>query len=187
MLDLWNMFLGYITISYQRIPWILLFACPFYILFELLQRKKLIEFKQNGKINVMLKIVWGLLCSFIFVLTLFNRTRGYHDFSLIPFESYCIALGENNTEILLQNIMNIAVYIPVGFLLPYCFRYFEKTRRVLVATIICSVSIELIQGFAGIGYLEIDDTVNNVFGAVLGLVLYKVVEKVKYNVGRNNI
>lgn len=185
IINLWNTFLGYIRISYPRIPWILLFACTFFVLFELLQRKGFLQFKQDDKCRLLFKGALSFLYSFFFVLTLFNRPQGNHGFSLIPFESYRIALGENNVEILLQNLMNIAMYIPFGFLLPCCFRYFERAGRVLAATIICSVSIELIQGLAQIGYLEVDDIISNFFGAVLGVLLYKLVVKIKEMVKTN--
>jgi len=172
ILNLWNTFLGYIQISYPRIPWILLFACVFFILFALLQRN-------NDKKRICFKVVLSLCCAFIFVLTLFNRSQDNYGFSLIPFASYRTALVENDAEILLQNLMNIATYIPFGFLLPCCFRYFEKARRVLAAIIICSICIELIQGIAQIGCLEIDDILNNTFGAIIGLVLYRLFIKIK--------
>ena len=172
MIHLWNTFLGYIQISYPRIPWILLFACAFFILFALLQRN-------NDKKRICSKAVLSLCCSFIFVLTLFNRAQGDYGFSLVPFASYRTTLAENGVEILLQSLMNIATYIPLGFWLPCCFPYFEKSRRVLVAVLICSVSIELIQGFAKIGYMEIDDTLNNVAGAIIGLLLYRLFVKIK--------
>ena len=174
MLNLWNTFLGYIRISYSRIPWILLFACLFCALFGVLSQKMHMEFKQNRKNTICLLVILSLNCAFIFVMTLFNRLQDNYGFSLIPFESYRAALSENNVEILLQNIINIAMYIPIGFLLPCCFRYFEKARRVLAATIICSVGIELIQWGAKIGYLEVDDVLNNIFGAVLGVLVYKL-------------
>lgn len=179
MIHLWNTLLGYIQINYWRIPWILLFACALIAVFEVLQRIGCLKFKGERRKSILLEIALALTFSFVFVLTIFNRSQGNREFSLIPFASYRTALVENDAEILLQNIMNIATYIPFGFLLPCCFRYLEKARRVLAAIIICSVCIELIQGIAQIGYLEIDDILNNTFGAIIGLLLYRLFVKIK--------
>lgn len=46
---------------------------------------------------------------------------------------------------------------------------------------LCSFCVELIQGIAQIGYFEMDVTLNNLIGALLGVLLYKCVVKVKGN------
>ena len=177
MIRLWNNFLGYIKISYPRIPWILLFACILLVVFELLQRTGCLRFNVGNKCSLWSKIALSLTISFIFVLTLFGRTPGDYSYSLIPFASYRRVVDENNLELLLEIIMNIATYIPIGFLLPCCFRYFEKPWRVLVVAIIFALGIELIQGFAKIGHFEIDDVINNILGAGLGLIIFIIVTK----------
>lgn len=68
---------------------------------------------------------------------------------------------------LVQNIVNVAMYIPVGILLPLCFRYFEKVWRVIVVAAVCSVGIEVAQGELQIGYAEVNAVLNNVIGALL--------------------
>lgn len=39
----------------------------------------------------------------------------------------------------------------------------------------CSVCIELIQGITRMGLFEVDDIINNVLGAVTGMVIYKLI------------
>ena len=74
------------------------------------------------------------------------------------------------------------MFIPIGFLLPCCFKLYEKYRYVLITAVIASVSIELLQLIFRIGLFETDDVINNVFGAVIGLGIYVVVKKVKNHV-----
>ena len=128
-------------------------------------------------------ICGGLLslnCSFIFVMTLFRRSGGVDfDFRAKPFESYYIAFAEGGIEVLLQIIINIAMFIPIGFLLPCCFKLYEKYRYVLITAVIASLSIELLQLIFRIGLFETDDVINNVFGAMIGLGIYVVAKKVK--------
>ena len=177
MIQLWNTFLGYIEISYPRIPWILLFACIILVAFEVLQKVGCLKFKVNNKCSLWSKIALSLTLSFIFVLTLFGRTPGDFGYSLIPFASYRRALDENNAELVLEIIMNIAIYIPIGLLLPCCFKCFEKPWRVLVVATIFALGIELIQAFANIGHFEIDDIINNILGAGLGVAFFSAVKR----------
>ena len=177
MIHLWNTFLGYIQISYPRIPWILFFACVLLVVFEVLHRASCLRFKGDCKKSIWLKIPLSLTLSFIFVLTLFGRTPGDYSYSLIPFSSYCRVIDERNVELLLEIIMNIAVYIPIGFLLPCCFQCFAKLWRVLVVAAIFALGIELVQALAEIGHFEIDDVINNVLGAGLGLIIFIIVTK----------
>jgi len=173
------MFLEYIKISYVRILWVFLFACVLFVLLGLLQRKRFIVLKQKGMKGNLMNIALCLTFAFIFVMTLFGRTPGSFGFHVIPFRSYFIAYNENSTELFLQCIMNIFMYIPFGFLLPCSFGFFEKTGRVFVATVLYSVCVELIQGIAQIGYFEVDDTLNNLIGTLLGVLVYKCVVKMK--------
>ena len=81
--------------------------------------------------------------SFIFVMTLFRCSiKTDFDFRAMPFESYYIAFVEGGIEVLLQIIINIAMFIPIGFLLPCCFRIYEKYRYVLITVVIVSVAIK---------------------------------------------
>lgn len=74
--------------------------------------------------------------------------------------------------------MNIAMYIPVGFSLPGCFKSLEKLWNTVLIVAICSIGIELSQYFLSIGYSDVDDVLNNIFGTIIGWILYKLWNKV---------
>ena len=110
-------------------------------------------------------------------MTLFARTVSEHTITLKPFLSYCIAYETENAELWLQIIMNIAMYVPIGFALPGCLQTVDKLWKVIVLVLICSVGIEAIQYIFSIGYAEVDDVINNVFGTLMGYALYVIFEK----------
>ena len=172
MSHLWIMFLEYIKISYHRILWILLFGLALFIILLFLEQRAYIKGGRKGSVGVLAKFALSVLLASIFVLVLFNRTRGDYGVNLVPFSSYYEAFMNQNTELLLQCIMNVALHVALGFLLPCCYTYFEKMGRVLKVTLIYSVCVETIQGIMQIGYVEVDDVINSLVGALLGMVLY---------------
>lgn len=180
MSELYSNFQGYFKLNIPSIKWVLLFGVVFMILFYVLSRKGYTKHYVKPIIIIVSGILLSLSCSFIFVMTLFGRSIGAEfDFRAKPFESYYIAFAEGGVEVMLQIIINIAMFIPVGFLLPCCFRIYEKYRYVLITVIIASVSIELLQLIFRIGLFETDDVINNVFGAMIGLGTYVVVKKMR--------
>lgn len=89
------------------------------------------------------------------------------------------ALTVTSVGLFEEIILNILLYIPLGYLLPYTWqRFFEKGRRVpwLVIGIgfLCSVLTESAQLMLRIGLFELDDMLNNTMGAAIGCVLYMV-------------
>ena len=178
MIRLWSCFLGYARISLYKIIWVFLFACVFYTILQLLQRWFL-EFQKVDRKKEIFRIMLSIAFSLIFVMTLFGRAQGEAGYHVMPFQSHIKAFKENDVELILQIIMNIILYIPLGFLLPCSFEKFKKVRCLFLVALTCSFGIELIQGFLKIGLLEIDDVINNVFGAMIGLGIYMTIKMMK--------
>lgn len=74
----------------------------------------------------------------------------------------------------LQNLQNIAFFIPFGVLLPV-----KKWKAVLIAAIIFSTAIEIVQYFGGYGLAELHDVICNTFGAMIGFWILMVLTRVK--------
>ena len=178
MSELYSYFQEYLQLNIQNIKWVFWFGVLFLFCFS--QKKDYMTQHANQITTVLCDSLLSLSFSFIFVMTLFRRSAGADfDFRAKPFESYYIAFAEGGIEVLLQIIINIVMFIPIGFLLPCCFKLYEKYRCVLITAVIASVSIELLQLIFRIGLFETDDVINNVFGAMIGLGIYIVVKKVK--------
>lgn len=180
MEKLYSNFRGYLKLNIPNIRWMLIFGMIFAALFYLLQVK---GYGKQIKGRVASILCWGILsldCSFIYIMTLSGRSIGeIYKIDLKPFSSYYVAFTEGNTEILLQILMNIAMYIPLGFLLPCCFKLFEKYRYVFLGTFCGSLIIELIQLVFRLGLFEVDDIINNTLGAVIGLLIYMIFKRGK--------
>ena len=180
MSKLYSNFQSYLQLNTHRIKWVLVFGIVFMVLYLILQKKGCVKRKANPITAQIYGILLSLSCSFIFVMTLFSRSFGVDFyFRFQPFASYYIAFAEGGIEVMLQIIINIVMFIPIGFLLPCCFKLYEKYRYVLITAVIASLSIELLQLIFRIGLFETDDVINNVFGAMIGLGIYVVAKKVK--------
>jgi len=108
--------------------------------------------------------------------------------NLIPFEySFkCILQAHRRhpdlmTFCLRNTLGNIALFLPLGILLPLIFGRFRALKRVMAIAFCLSLSIETIQFFSRfIGSpraVDIDDVLLNTLGACLGFVVYKLVRK----------
>lgn len=123
-----------------------------------------------------------LLLSIFFILavTILSRDIGSgSELSLVPFSSWINYFKGNNEEFLRTNIFNMLLFLPFGALL-YAVRYTRSSFKGLlmltsVSAILLSCSVELGQWFLQCGEVETDDVIHNVLGAVIGVLLAKLV------------
>ena len=78
------------------------------------------------------------------------------------------------SEDVMQVYMNILLFVPMGYLLPYIFPWFRaKVRyRPAAACFFTSLFIENLQLVTRRGMYDLDDLVSNAFGGLLGQVLF---------------
>lgn len=116
----------------------------------------------------------------IYVVLLYCSTVFYRppyvesQYNLIPLWSY-VAIIEGKKELLSENLLNIAVFIPIGFLLGAILRKGWLITLCMGASL--SVGIELLQFILGRGFSEVDDVIHNSLGCVLGYGLFMVLFK----------
>ena len=108
-----------------------------------------------------------LLGSTIFFRSSFEEDR----YNFTPFWSYR-AIQKGVDYLLPENIMNVMVFLPVGFLLG-CALVNIKWQIVLLIGFGLSVSIEIMQYLFKCGFSEIDDVIHNSLGCFLGYLLFK--------------
>lgn len=70
---------------------------------------------------------------------------------------------------------NIVWFIPFGFLLPMFTKL--SNAKIIILAACASFIIEFMQYAFGTGISEIDDFILNVFGAVIGLIIFRLVYK----------
>ncbi len=98
-----------------------------------------------------------LYCSTVF----FRKVNTENPYNYTPFWSY------DEPDLYFENIMNVIVFIPVGFLLGCILKRNEWWKIVLLGGGI-SVSIELLQLYMRKGFSEIDDVMHNTLGCLVG-------------------
>jgi len=84
----------------------------------------------------------------------------------MPFWSYR-ELFSSNWYILVEVILNVLLFIPIGALYRTAVRY-PKWWILLTLAAVFSMSIELMQYILDCGTVEIDDVLHNSLGAIIG-------------------
>ena len=107
-------------------------------------------------------ILFGAYIAAVLWITLFSRIGdGYRGF-LLPFHSY-VEILKGEWRPLLENIGNIALFIPLGVALK-C----GGMKDVKKAGLLASLLIEVLQFTFALGTFECDDLIHNTLGAVIG-------------------
>jgi glycopeptide antibiotics resistance protein len=72
---------------------------------------------------------------------------------------------------LLEIILNVVMFVPIGFLMPCVIRNF-KYRKTAGFALCFTIFIEVTQLLTHRGFFEFDDIINNFLGACIGMLLY---------------
>lgn len=116
-------------------------------------------------------------CSMFLMLgtsVLFRESGDDFRLNLVPLSSY-FDIAENSylMETSAINILNAVMFIPVGLLSGLGFR--EMTwKKVLLAGLALSFSIELLQFILKRGLCETDDLIHNVLGCMVGFAIFRL-------------
>ena len=118
-----------------------------------------------------------LLATYLFLIfcsTVIARPNlGVHSYQLQPFWSYKEVMEKGRTDLLAENLLNVGMLVPIGFLLPLLSRRI-KFRHVIFAAFLISYTIELSQLIFCKGLFElVDDPFHNVLGAIVGYGIYR--------------
>lgn len=115
-------------------------------------------------ILLLVEYIFLLFCSTVF----FRATSVTRQYDIHPFWSY------DRPELLVENIMNVVVFVPVGLLLGIAFKQMTWWKALLIGCSI-SVTIESLQFFFMRGFSEVDDVMHNTLGCILGYSLWLMV------------
>jgi glycopeptide antibiotics resistance protein len=72
---------------------------------------------------------------------------------------------------------NILLFIPFVFVL-YFFLHVKDTRKIMIISVLTSVTIEIMQFILSIGVADIDDVILNTAGAAIGSLILRLLTKV---------
>ena len=129
------------------------------------------------------------ICYVVIVIgaTFFSRmpSETYNDkMNLNLFSSYVEAYHDIGVvllnNVLLRNlILNIMLFIPLGFLLPLYSDKLKKMYIVVLIGLLATLTIEFTQHFNDYGTFEIDDALNNTIGTLLGYCIFMIFYRLK--------
>ena len=103
---------------------------------------------------------------------LFNYGKLDNSINLIPFSS----------EGAMTYILNIIMFMPLGFLLPLIWENFRNAKKVVLMGFLMSLAIEICQLF-NIRTTDIDDLLMNTLGTLVGYCCWKVFSLIFRNAG----
>ena len=118
--------------------------------------------------------------------SVFDSTKGYFEqvsanAVFAPFRTtagFVKDLFSGNFQAAKQAVINLGgnviMFIPLGFFLPCVFRKINTAGKCLLWTAIIILAVEIIQLFTLLGFCDVDDFVFNVFGAMTGYGIYKI-------------
>lgn len=120
--------------------------------------------------NLIMRVTLVLYAFFVLCVTVLLR-KDWIDagIRLTPFWSYA-AIIDGELSIMWEVVLNIALFIPAGFLYSYAVRRGRWWIMLCVAATF-SFSIELLQLIFHCGLTEVDDIIHNSLGALLGYVV----------------
>ena len=83
-------------------------------------------------------------------------------------------------NVLFRNIiLNIMLFIPLGFLLPFYTDKLKKAYKVVIIGFLATLMIEVTQYLAKYGIFEADDILNNTLGTIIGYCVFMILYKLK--------
>lgn len=125
-----------------------------------------------------------LLSLYIVVLLYFTVVGRYsheeYDYQIHFFYSYRFLLEQFDLQSIRQVVINLVMLVPVGFLLSAIIKGKGKYIIVFVLCLLLTVFIESMQLLTKCGSFEIDDIINNMLGAVIGIFIYVLVHWITY-------
>ncbi|WP_153736178.1 VanZ family protein [Aquibacillus halophilus] len=124
--------------------------------------------------------IFLLYLSSLFYLLFFSGYRhsvqGLIDYNLVPFKSivnYILAFDGFSFYLLKDNFFgNINAFVPFGLLLPTLFERLRSIKTIIIISFFMSLSIEITQIVFRVGSFDVDDTILNTTGAIVGYGIY---------------
>lgn len=150
--------------------------------------------KQKTISRIISTCLWGIAIVYMIALLkiiLFKNGIGsvIRGVNLIPFRFITdFFVPEATIDVVLKNIIgNLALFIPLGILIPARFEELNLKRIILIGFGV-SLSFEIIQYIIGLGLSDVDDLTLNTLGAAIGALIYlsflkKIDKKVTVKIG----
>jgi len=138
---------------------------------------------ENIKTNKLTNVLFIIYLIALFWILLFKL--GVHfsymgisrSVNLIPFSEPLILNGKIDFG---EMIMNVIIFIPLGIYAGILFKKWIIGKKLFLFFLI-SLIIEVFQFILAVGVFDITDIINNTLGGIIGLMIYKGIEKIFKN------
>lgn len=100
--------------------------------------------------------------------------KGTQNVNLIPFREPLLYNGKFDYN---EIFLNILIFVPLGLYVEILFKKLSLARKIF-SFFMVSFICEILQYILRIGAFDITDIINNTFGGIIGLMLFKVGEKI---------
>lgn len=166
--------MSYILIVLPVIPFAALLTAAVYAgIYHLLKKKRE---KPAGRTMLaeFVLVGWGVMFIYVTQVMPFGNGMGER-MNLMPLRQFITAFryGSNNAGGVWQFLLNIIMFVPLGFLLPVVFKRLRSWHGVLAVSLAFTVATELLQLISYRG-TDIDDVIANTVGGLCGFALYLV-------------
>ncbi len=135
--------------------------------------------KDNNKTNKLTNVLFiiYLIALFWIIVFKFNvrlpSLRNMRSINLIPFSEPLILNGKIAFS---EIIMNVVIFVPLGIYAGILFERWSIGKKLFLFFLI-SLICEVFQFILNVGASDITDIINNTLGGIIGLMIYKGIEK----------
>lgn len=182
MSDIFHLLKSYLALGIRAILFIgILFLAGYFLIY-----KKIM--KGRKKINKKRLFLYGITICYIIVLlgaVFLNRGRGFFgnidfgDLDFHLFTSYKEAYHKMKLSLFRNIILNILMFVPLGFLLPFYSDKLKKLYTTVPIGFFATLFIEMIQHIFKLGIFEMDDIFNNTLGTLIGYCIFMTGRRLK--------
>lgn len=149
--------------------------CMFYFVYLMRQRKQkrslMFHFFETAIFLVYIYMVFSVTgIGSVWEIGKYGAIIRLDEINLIPFQP----------EKITTNVLNLIMFIPFGFLVPFIWSEYRNVGKVLITGALFSFSIELAQLFNR-RVTDIDDLLMNTLGALVGYIIWYGTKKLFHN------
>lgn len=137
--------------------------------------------KKGVLLSLLVEYSFLILCSTV----IYRIATDDYKIDLTPFWSYAAIVEGGHDDLIKENLMNVVLGVPVGFLLSIIINKKSYWKACLVGFLFSSV-IELSQLVFKRGLCEFDDVFHNTLGCVIGYCIGFLMMLIINNIWKNN-
>lgn len=131
----------------------------------------------DKRVSKRLLLLGVIFACYLFVVLGATLGRGdYYELEIHwhPFSSYKEAWNTFSIVEWRNIILNIFMFVPLGFLLPFFGEFFQKAWVTYLSGFIFTLIIESVQFLTQRGIFEVDDLINNTAGGMIGYGIFSL-------------